>query len=166
MNSGIFKIEMVLPVTHSANTPFVFFCGQKNSFLGDNPCIRVPHDPREPSSRRALPHYRRVRTCYVYMINMSAKILGMMIPTSFSSLAHSPWPKNCYGENIIMQCVTPAFTIAGVYTKQIRTPLSISISSSPLLWHPMRRVRYIPSASYRHAAPCAPWPWVDLDDST
>jgi len=22
------------------------------------------------------------------------------------------------------------------------------------------------SASYRHAAPCAPWPWVDHDDGT
>ena len=48
MNSGIFKIEMVLPDNHSANTPFVFFCGQQNSFLGDT-CTRVPHDPREPS---------------------------------------------------------------------------------------------------------------------
>jgi len=29
----------------------------------------------------------------------------------------------------------------------------------------MRGVGYIPSASYRHEAPYAPWPWVDLDDS-
>jgi len=101
MNSGIFKIEMVLPVNHSANTPFVFFCGQQNSSLGDKPCIRVPHDPREPSSRRALPHYRRVRTRYVYMINIFTPpkhvredsqdgAYQMSIPTSFLSLAHSP----------------------------------------------------------------------------
>ncbi|KAJ3563227.1 hypothetical protein NP233_g9075 [Leucocoprinus birnbaumii] len=24
---------------------------------------------------------------------------------------------------------------------------------------------YVPSPSYRHAAPCAPWPWVDIDDN-
>ena len=49
MNSGIFKIEMVLPVNHSTNTPFVLCCGEQNSFLSDKPCrhrIGVPHGPR------------------------------------------------------------------------------------------------------------------------
>ena len=80
-------------------------------------------------SRRALPHYRRVRTRYVYMINIFTPpkhvredsqdgAYQMSIPTSFLSLAHSPWPKNCYDENIILQFVTPAFTTAGVYTNR------------------------------------------------
>jgi len=66
---------------------------------------------------------------------------------------NSSWPKNCYGENTIMQCSTgmcyfchslcPALMTAGVYAD--KNILVDQHSSSPPFWHPMCGVRYITS---------------------
>ena len=74
--------------------------------------------------------------------------------------------------------------------EQIKAPLLIKILDtfpllSSIIW-PYRHIWYsgeyqnqsslvdimdtdgmnVPSPSFRHAAPCAPWPWVDIDDGT
>ena len=85
--------------------------------------------------------------------------LGCWLSIKYSHVTYesnSSWPKNCYGENTIMQCSTgmwyfchslcPALMTAGVYAD--KNTLVDQHSSSPPFWHPMCGVRYIPSTFY------------------
>ena len=134
MNSGIFKIEMVLPVNHSANTPFVLCCGQQNSFLRDKLCwyrIRVPHGPRISAELENQRGYSDVQ-CFItaefkYAVSIWSTYLhhqNMSVNSHVIYESNSSWPNG----NTIMQCSTgmcylchspcPALMTAGVYTNR------------------------------------------------